>query len=227
MPRPRRWTDEQLRDAVAASASRLEVCRRLGITVGGGTYASLRRHIARLGVDDSHLPQFDGKVCKRRSWTDEEFAEAVRLSRSFSEVQRRLGYSVSGGMHRFISAHIKRLGLSTEHFTGQAWLRGRRGVITRQPRPLQELLVVGSVISSSALRKRLIREGLLEPKCEMCGLDTWRGEPLPLALDHINGDPGDNRLENLRILCPNCHALTDTWCRRKNGRRTPMQREQV
>jgi hypothetical protein len=73
-----------------------------------------------------------------------------------------------------------------------------------------------SFMRPSRLRQRLIAEGLKAPRCENCGLSSWRGELLPLALDHINGDPHDNRLENLRILCPNCHSLTDTWCGRKN-----------
>jgi hypothetical protein len=68
--------------------------------------------------------------------------------------------------------------------------------------------------SSGRLRLRLVRDGLKEPRCELCGIDTWQGRPLLLALDHINGDPSDNRLVNLRIVCPNCHALTETWCAR-------------
>jgi hypothetical protein len=72
----------------------------------------------RLGIDSSHLPQFDQRVVSRRGWTDEELLEAVRVSRSISEVQRRLGYKVSSGMHRYVSAHIKRVGANTEHFTG-------------------------------------------------------------------------------------------------------------
>jgi 5-methylcytosine-specific restriction endonuclease McrA len=74
---------------------------------------------------------------------------------------------------------------------------------------LEKILVRGSTYrGNSKLRVRLIEAGLLAPECAECGLTTWRGEPLPLHLDHINGDHTDNRLENLRILCPNCHAIT-------------------
>jgi hypothetical protein len=78
---------------------------------------------------------------------------------------------------------------------------------------LDEILVVNSTYTSTAtLRRRLIKAGLKEARCESCGISEWQGQPLPLALDHINGVHTDNRLENLRILCPNCHALPDTWC---------------
>jgi transposase-like protein len=210
MPRARSWTDEQLVAAVAASRSLSEVCRRLGIRPG--KYDVLRRHIVRLGLDASHIP-FSGEGARqhRRSWSLEDLAEAVAASDSVSEVSRRLGYTPNGGVHRMIVGYIRSSGLDTAHFTGTRWARGRR-----LPKiPLEKILVRGSTYRpNSKLRVRLIEAGLLAPKCAECGISTWRREPLPLHLDHINGDHTDNRLENLRILCPNCHAITDTWCAR-------------
>ena len=131
---------------------------------------------------------------------------------------RRLGYQPSGGMHRWIKAHIGRLGLDTSHFVGQGWARGKRPKGGFKARPIEEWLVKGSSIGGSQLLKRLIREGYKEARCEECQRERWRGHPVPLHLDHINGDPTDNRLENLRALCPNCHALTPTYCGRNRGR---------
>ncbi len=227
MPRTPRWSDDDLRDAVHSSRSRAEVCRRLGLRPGGGTYASLRRHMTRLGIDTSHLPEVEhGRVRPPRRWTDDDLREAVATSISLAQVQRRLGYPPSGGMHRYLSSQVRLLQIDTSHFTGQAWARGRTTTGGFRPRPLEEILVAGSTyVSTAALRRRLIAAGLKRARCERCALDRWQGELLPLTLDHINGDTTDNRLENLRILCPNCHALTDTWCGRNRGRRTPTGRE--
>ena len=212
MPRTPRWTDAELAAAVRESTSLSQVCRKLGLVPG--RYDTLRRHIGRLNLDISHLPA--ASVSGRRRWrvTDEEFASIVRESTTVAEVMRRLGFESNGGRHRMIVGKIKLLGLDMSHFIGQGWSRGVKRPSTRVT-PLEEILVPNSTYRSTAtLRRRLIAAGLRKPECEECGLRTWRGKPLPLALDHINGDHVDNRLENLRILCPNCHALTDTWCAR-------------
>jgi len=82
---------------------------------------------------------------------------------------------------------------------------------------LEDLLVVGRGTASTVVRQRLIRDGVRAARCEWCGRDEWNGRPIALELDHINGRSDDNRLENLRLLCPNCHAQTDTYRGRNIG----------
>jgi hypothetical protein len=158
-------------------------------------------------------------MARRTKWTDDDLRIAVAESQSVAEVLRKLGYKPSGGVQRYVNAWIRLLDLSTEHFTGSAWARGRR-FPSRGARPLEDLLIENSpAVSTSKLKARLFAAGLKEKRCEECGIDSWRGQPITLMLDHINGINNDNRLENLRILCPNCHALTDTWCGRNRLRR--------
>jgi hypothetical protein len=92
-------------------------------------------------------------------------------------------------------------------------------------RPLEEVLVRGSKAHGAQLKERLYAAGLKTPACELCGQDElWRGRRMSLILDHVNGDTSDNRLENLRVVCPNCNATLDTHCGR-NARVVPLQRE--
>lgn len=215
----RTWTDDQLRAAVASSKSWLRVSRALGLRGSGNTNAALKRHAARLGLDTSHLPgSIDRRPARTRRFTDEDLCVAVAESVTVAEVMRRLGYQPSGGMHRYIKVQIRRLDLDTSHFVGQGWARGKPNPNAFRPRPLAEWLVEGSSIGGSHLMRRLIAAGLKQARCERCGRTEWEGETIPLHLDHVNGVPNDNRFENLRVLCPNCHALTPTYCGRNRGR---------
>lgn len=146
-----------------------------------------------------------GTMSKKRSWTDEQLVRAVSESYTVSDVCRKIGITPIGGNHATVKTHIVRLGLSTLHFLG----RGHG--TTNTGRTLEELLVDGSRIGSSSLKSRLWASSLLDKKCYECGLTEWMGQPAPLELEHINGKGDDNRLENLTILCCNCHALTPTW----------------
>lgn len=104
-------------------------------------------------------------------------------------------------------------------FSTASWFKAvRRGVLAPRPTtmPIEQLLQVSR--SRLHLKRRLLEAGLLTNGCSTCGIDSWREAPLALQLHHINGNRHDNRLENLALLCPNCHSQTDTWAGR-NGRR--------
>lgn len=150
---------------------------------------------------------------RRLSYTEEQAREAISASFSWAESLRKLGLCPSGGAWRVLRKHAETWGISTEHFD-PARAREERGT---QKLPIEELLVENSPCSRQNLKRRLLQEGLKEPRCEMCDQDEfWRGERMAMILDHINGVRNDNRLENLRIVCPNCAATLSTHCGRKN-----------
>ena len=146
-----------------------------------------------------------------RSYTDEDLVKAIHESHSLADTLRKLGLRPAGGNYTLLKRKIEELELDTSHFRGQGWSKGKKQThVTRQS--LDKILIENSTYkNSNSLRKRLINEGVFEHVCVNCELDTWLDQPIPLELDHINGNNRDNRLENLRLLCPNCHALTATY----------------
>jgi hypothetical protein len=118
----------------------------------------------------------------------------------------------TGGAHQVLKKYAGLWGIATGHFDPYAAVRGA-GAARRQP--LEEILVEGSTFSRNHLKERLYAAGLKQPTCELCGQgEVWRGEVMGMILDHINGVSNDHRLENLRIVCPNCAATLDTHCAR-------------
>lgn len=106
-------------------------------------------------------------------------------------------------------------------FSRQSWHAAvKRGAVEARPHglPLEELLANGVPRGRNNIKLRLVRAGVKRNRCEMCGLDEWMGLSIPLSLHHVNGDRHDNRLENLQLLCPNCHSQTDTFAGRNSRR---------
>lgn len=147
---------------------------------------------------------------KKRSWTDEQLIDAINRNYSIRSVIKSLGLIPAGGNYSQVQARIERLELNTSHFTGRGWNKGRTYHISTRP-SIYKLLVVSSLTQSYKLKLRLYEAGMKKPKCEICGwAEVSLDGRIPVELDHINGDHRDNRIENLRILCPNCHSLQPT-----------------
>ena len=157
-----------------------------------------------------------------RKHSAETLLEALKTSRSIRQALIKAGLAPAGGNYATAHMLIKEHRLDTSHMTGQGWNRGDiMGLAAMNRRPLEEILVKDSDYTKTyRIKERLIAAGLKARACQMCGLTEWNGKQISLELDHINGDRFDNRLENLQILCPNCHAQTDNY----RGRNIPNNR---
>ena len=205
-----RYTDEDLLRTAAASSCMADFLDRLDVPVTPGRRRHLRLRLARAGADIVHWDH-----SPRRWYSTARLAEAVAGSVSFAGVQRHLGVPQAGGSQAYLARRIRRERLDVSHFTGQAHMAGKKG---RRLRP-EEVLVVhppGSNRVKTTTLRRVMREAGVAERCACCGLPpVWRGERLTLVIDHLNGDWLDNRQANVHLLCPNCHAQTATWCRKK------------
>jgi hypothetical protein len=136
---------------------------------------------------------------------DQDISEAVAASYSISGALRKLRRARVGTNYTWLREAIIRLNLSTEHF---------RPVFVGE-RDLDAILIKDSPATTGNVKKRVLKAGLLEEVCAICRLGPqWQDKPLTLRLDHINGDSTDNRLVNLRMLCPNCDSQSDFYCGR-------------
>lgn len=154
-----------------------------------------------------------------KRYTESQFIAAVKENFSYAGVCRAIGISPKGGNLNTVKRKILELNLNMSHFTGSCWNKG----LTSKSHPSikrkssSEIFIENSGWTSHNIRNRLLSEGLREYKCECCGLTHWLGKLIPLELHHLNGIHSDNRLENLQILCSNCHAQTDNYSGRKGN----------
>ena len=140
--------------------------------------------------------------------TLEELRDVVNKSSSIRQLLLTLGIAAKGGNYKTMYIRLAENNIDISHFTGRGWAKGQKF----GPKTTTEQYLTNQVpIDSNRLRKRLLSEGILQSICSSCNLTEWLGGPIPLELDHISGDHTDNSLCNLRLLCPNCHALTPTY----------------
>ncbi|KOT94182.1 MULTISPECIES: HNH endonuclease signature motif containing protein [Streptomyces] len=206
------YSRERLAEAARGARTLSEALVRLGVDPESSTRRYVLGRMKKLGVDVSHF-QREGV-----RWTREVLQEAVTASTNMCEVLRHLGLEVVGGHHTHISRRIKAYGIDISHFQ----MPTRKGK-PRRPRSPEGLLVEQSPadarrIPSDRLKWAMAAVGAPK-RCALCDNDgIWHGRPIPLEVDHIDGDWRNNRVENLRLLCPNCHSVTDTYRGRGKGR---------
>ncbi|MEU6894243.1 HNH endonuclease signature motif containing protein [Streptomyces sp. NPDC046557] len=210
------YTRERLVEAARGARTLTEALLKLGVDPQSGSREYIRKRLGRMGVDTSHFER-DGN-----RWTRTILEEAVKASGNMYEVLRRLGIEAVGGQHAHISRRVRALGIDTSHFSGPT--RTDRMRENHRRRSADEILreerAPHARRTPSAMLRRAMLDLGVEDRCADCGTaPIWLGEPLPLEVDHINGDWRDNRAENLRLLCPNCHSTTDTYRGRGKARR--------
>lgn len=159
-------------------------------------------------------------------YSEQQLHDAVKNNFSIRQVLKTLGLIEAGGNYTIIKDKIKKLNINCSHFTGKGYLKGKTHNWSKTI-PLENILVEHSNYQSHKLKLRLIENGLVKNECSKCQISNWQGKILSLHLDHINGVKTDNRIENLRLLCPNCHSLTSTYCGRNKKKQPKLMKKET
>ena len=211
----------KLAPIVASSTSISDVIRKLGLVPNGGNHRMISGRIRQAGLDTSHFGW--GKLrASVSAISTETLTTLIEHSTSFAQVLAKLDLPTEGRAHRELSKRVAQLGIDTSHFRGPGWSRGEtkhshaslaRGAAKRALTDEEVFIENGPIMGGSRIIQRLLAKGW-SYSCALCGISEWRGRALVLHVDHINGINNDHRLVNLRLLCPNCHSQTDTYCKR-------------
>lgn len=141
-------------------------------------------------------------------WSKENISSLCSNSSSYAQVLKKMGAGTNGSTYATLKLKVQEYGIDISHMTHKGHNKGKSWMVNN----LDDILIENSNYTNTHhLKNRLWKSGRLERRCYSCGISEWMGKEAPLQLDHINGNRTDNRIENLRILCPNCHSQTETW----------------
>lgn len=150
-----------------------------------------------------------------RKYDKDWLQELCKNSYSYAEVLEKAGRKQGGGAQATLKKKIEEFNIDTSHFTGQRWQESQnqqKSHKSREKYQIEEIFCLNSPVTQKVMRGYVERHNLIEYKCQNCGCDgTWQNGQIALEIDHIDGDNTNNQLSNLRYLCPNCHALTETY----------------
>jgi hypothetical protein len=198
------YYDEELTQLVSAGKTNKELMAHFN-----KSHTAIRKRIEILGLTSNK---------KITVWHDEvKFVELVKINVTKIGVLRGLGVSTKSGNFQTFDRYVKKYNVDTSHFTGSYT---PNPLSSRNLIPLSEVMVEHSTYTRASLKRRLLQDGILSNECSVCGLgDKWEGKPIVHQLDHINGVNDDNRIENLRIICCNCHSQTSTFSGRNQEKK--------
>jgi len=154
----------------------------------------------------------------KRKYTKEILEEAAKECTSIRQMLQKFDLKETGGNYSEMRKRCEQLGVDISHFTGQGWNKLGHPSFGNSIDLEKRFVKHEKKVSADKTKKILLNHNLKEYKCEICGCSEWLGKPITLQLHHINGDPTDDRLQNLQLLCPNCHSQTDSYCKRKEIR---------
>ncbi|WEH17672.1 HNH endonuclease [Streptomyces sp. VNUA24] len=207
------FTAEELSAAAATAHSVRGVARALNIPDDSRSRATLLRMLREQHIDIKHF------TYTRAPIDEAALRTLIPQASSYADVMRGLGLVVDDTNHRRVRRTAARLGIDTSHFKRRAWGKPDRPAPTPTAHRVLVVLPAHAGRTNRAQLHRALTEVGVSYACASCGsTGEWLGRRITLQIDHVNGDWHDNRQENLRYLCPNCHALTDTWCRQKQRR---------
>lgn len=151
----------------------------------------------------------------KRKFSKEKVEEIIKECKTIADFCRKVGWQPRGDNYKVFHRYVRDYGLNTSHFTGCK--TNINNILNKHnDKPLSDILVNPSYYRNRELKKRLVKEGIKEYKCEICGISNWNDKELVLQLHHIDGNNVNNELDNLIFICPNCHSQTKTFSGRKN-----------